>query len=106
MTILFWTITTPFILGFVALLWLKLRGQHRSKYVQRTFCRCPGCDQELVSRAADAASAGADDVRFWYDDEELVHYRCPCTVESCWDFGPPCPILLWSVDRDVRTDHV
>lgn len=93
----------PFALGFAALVWLRLR---RAKYVQRTFCYCPGCRRDLVGRAKEKAAQPPGEVVYWYDDHQLIHYVCACTAESCWDFDlAPFPVLLWAIIDGKREER-
>lgn len=44
---------------------------------------CPGCRENLVTNLADWQMAG-----------NYVSYRCPCGIDSTWDFGASEPSLL------------
>ena len=58
--------------------------------VQRTFCYCPKCNNELVKNG-----------EFIEDERDTVTYRCSkCWFVSEWDFDPPTPLLLTPYDRN------
>jgi hypothetical protein len=58
----------------------------RKRPAQHTFCYCPGCHENLVSRVdVDGTTV---------TDTDLVRYQCSCGVDSVWNFDLPVPILL------------
>jgi hypothetical protein len=52
---------------------------------QTTWAFCPCCHTEMVS---------APDVPCEIDDSGLVHYICPCGMQSWWDFSAPVPLCV------------
>ena len=54
-----------------------------SKLIQRTYCWCPKCNNDLVRDS------------FLSEKDGVVNYKCSwCGHESVWDFGTaPVPIL-------------
>lgn len=55
-----------------------------TKIVDRTYCWCPKCNNDLVRDS------------FLYEKDGVVHYKCSwCGHESMWHFTKaPIPILL------------
>lgn len=63
------------------------------KRTQFTYCYCPGCRCDLVSRVG-----GSDGTTM--TDTDLVRYMCgKCGTRSIWNFDiAPAPIYLGNID--------
>ena len=61
-----------------------------SKLINRTYCWCPKCKNDLVRDS------------FISDEDGVVTYRCSnCGHETVWDFSiSPVPVVLQEVELD------
>lgn len=68
--------------------------RRKSAKLQRTYCWCPICDEDLCSNES------------FVSDTDLVRYECTnCGCRSAWDFDAPCPLLIRNdsiiYDKDI-----
>lgn len=73
------------------LLWFAHREGKKRKVIQRTWCYCPSCQEDLCSQSGSLLC----------DNDAGVFYLCRCGHQSAWNFDLfPCPVLL---HKDIPT---